>query len=79
MTTPSNNCDNCRHWRQFAHGPERGRGLCNIITPKKGRLIGPDEGPRAMACNDAGDHLAWLETAPDFGCSLWEDFVGNEV
>lgn len=72
-------CYNCAHWREFNYGPEKGRGSCNLIPAKKGRLLGPDEGPKAMACEGTGEPkaLAWLETAPDFGCTLFEPGDGD--
>lgn len=66
-------CRNCKYWAEGAQGNE-GFGTCQKIEDSY-----PPE-PETMAfLSTAYYGSTWLETRPDFGCTLYEsERIANE-
>jgi hypothetical protein len=64
----SGRCRDCRWWDENA-ARRQAFGLCLMACSEGGVT---DEPQTRMVALDPGDHWAWLETAPDFGCVAFE-------
>jgi len=73
-------CKTCKYWEKaqevsWAWGPApRWVGYCTRAASRSG--VAQDE-KTMMVAADYEDHMAWLETLPNFGCTMWEKRKGN--
>jgi len=62
-------CKECRWWKPPRIGDQ---GRCALAASRGGYPAYPKGTSTLMTAMDQSQLEAWLFTAPDFGCVLWE-------